>query len=91
MRATNGVARLAAEDREVIKHLATRERQLVELLAVDPSRVYSKTELARSLSQGMPRLYSNRQIDTWASRARRALNGRLVVNIWGVGYRLMDY
>jgi DNA-binding response OmpR family regulator len=73
--------------------LAGKEYQLLLKLASDPTRVFTKEELLRDVwgfqSQGR-----TRTLDSHASRLRRKLvetgRGPFVVNVWGVGYRLLN-
>jgi DNA-binding response OmpR family regulator len=72
--------------------LANKEFCLLRTLAADPTRVFTKDELLRDvwgfLSPGR-----TRTLDSHASRLRRKLDpegGRYVVNVWGVGYCLID-
>jgi DNA-binding response OmpR family regulator len=73
--------------------LAGREFELAARLASDPHRVWTKSELLRDVwgfrSDGL-----TRTVDSHASRLRRKLRiadgDRFVVNVWGVGYRLLD-
>jgi DNA-binding response OmpR family regulator len=71
--------------------LCRREYELLIHLAREPQRVFTKQELLRSIwdfrSPG-----ATRTLDSHASRLRRKLRaggGRWIVNVWGVGYRLM--
>jgi DNA-binding response OmpR family regulator len=68
------------------------EFELLAQLASDPERVFSKQELLRVV-WGYRSSGSTRTIDTHASRLRRKLDvdggGRWVINVWGVGYRLL--
>jgi DNA-binding response OmpR family regulator len=68
------------------------EFELLTHLAREPERVFSKDELLRSI-WGYRSDGSTRTVDTHASRLRRKLDldgaRRWVVNIWGVGYRLI--
>jgi DNA-binding response OmpR family regulator len=77
-------------EREV--QLANKEFSLLQALASDPIRVFSKDELLRDV-WGYRSLGRTRTLDSHASRLRRKLdpdNGRYVVNCWGIGYRLID-
>jgi DNA-binding response OmpR family regulator len=73
--------------------LAAKEYELLVRLASQPDRVFTKEELLRDVwnfrSQGR-----TRTLDSHASRLRRKLaaagGGRYVVNVWGVGYRLLE-
>ena len=73
--------------------LSAKEYELLVALAADPQRVYTREELLRSV-WGFRSLGRTRTLDSHASRLRRKLcDGRaekLVVNVWGVGYRLCD-
>ena len=74
-------------------HLAGREFELLVKLAGDPTRVFSKERLLREV-WGFRSLVATRTVDSHASRLRRKLgrDGDLpyVVNVWGVGYKLLD-
>lgn len=72
--------------------LSKKEFALVRALAADPTRVYTREELLRGV-WGFRTLGATRTLDSHASRLRRKLGSsgeRFVVNVWGVGYRLMD-
>ena len=72
--------------------LANKEFVLLRTLASDPTRVFSKQELLRDV-WGFKSLGKTRTLDSHASRLRRKLDpegGRFIVNIWGVGYRLVE-
>jgi DNA-binding response OmpR family regulator len=72
--------------------LANKEFSLLCALAADPARVFTKEELLRDV-WGFRSMGRTRTLDSHASRLRRKLdpeNGRFVVNVWGVGYRLID-
>jgi DNA-binding response OmpR family regulator len=73
--------------------LAGREFELAAKLASDPHRVFTKDELLRDV-WGFRTLGRTRTLDSHASRLRRKLcrgvEDRFVVNVWGVGYRLLD-
>lgn len=62
-------------------------------LAEDPTRVLTKSELLKSV-WGYPDGIATRTLDSHACRLRAKLGaagaGNLVINVWGVGYRLMD-
>lgn len=72
--------------------LSAKEFDLLVALAGDPERVYRKEELLRDV-WGFRSLGRTRTLDSHASRLRRKLdvNGdaAYVVNVWGVGYRLV--
>jgi DNA-binding response OmpR family regulator len=73
--------------------LSDKEYQLLVTLAAEPTRVFTREELMRSV-WGLQTFGRTRTLDSHASRLRRKLCGdghdRLVVNVWGVGYRLID-
>ena len=63
------------------------------MLAVEPSRVWSKEELLRTVwGYQEPRSRRGPSTRTPAACARKlGVHGdRYVVNVWGVGYRLLD-
>ncbi len=68
------------------------EYQLLVQLAGAPECVFSKQELLRSV-WGFQCKAVTRTVDSHASRLRRKLDvdgsGRWVINVWGVGYRLI--
>src|SRR5271163_3540277 len=73
-------------------HLRPLEFQLLLQLASEPGRVFAKQELLRAV-WGYRSSGCTRTIDSHASRLRRKLDpggsGRWVINVWGVGYRLI--
>jgi len=73
-------------------YLRRLEYELLVLLASAPERVFSKEELLRSI-WGYQSCTATRTVDSHASRLRRQLDvdgrGRWVINVWGVGYRLI--
>jgi DNA-binding response OmpR family regulator len=72
--------------------LANKEFSLLCTLAADPARVFTKEELLRDV-WGFRSMGRTRTLDSHASRLRRKLDpesGRFVINVWGVGYRLID-
>ena len=72
--------------------LANKEFALLLALASDPARVFTKEELLRDV-WGFRSMGRTRTLDSHASRLRRKLDpeaGRYVINVWGVGYRLVD-
>ncbi|HZL47862.1 MAG TPA: response regulator transcription factor [Solirubrobacteraceae bacterium] len=68
------------------------EYELLIQLARAPDRVFGKDELLRSV-WGYQSSAATRTVDSHASRLRRKLDvdgsGRWVINVWGVGYRLI--
>ena len=77
---------------DVAVSLAGKEYELLLKLMTDPTRVFTKEELLREV-WGFRSLGRTRTLDSHASRLRRKLAaagaGSVVVNVWGVGYRLM--
>jgi DNA-binding response OmpR family regulator len=72
--------------------LSQKEFALLQALAADPTRVFTKEELLRDV-WGFRSLGTTRTLDSHACRLRQKLGGegdRFVVNVWGVGYRLVD-
>jgi DNA-binding response OmpR family regulator len=72
--------------------LANKEFSLLRMLVADPTRVFTKEELLRDV-WGFRSMGRTRTLDSHASRLRRKLDprdGRYVINVWGVGYRLID-
>jgi DNA-binding response OmpR family regulator len=69
--------------------LSQKEFALLRALAVEPTRVFTKHELLRDV-WGFRSLGTTRTLDSHACRLRRKLGGSFVVNVWGVGYRLVD-
>jgi DNA-binding response OmpR family regulator len=72
--------------------LSKKEYALLRALAGDPTRVYTREELLRNV-WGFRTMCATRTLDSHAFRLRRKLSGfgdRFVVNVWGVGYRLLD-
>ncbi len=83
--------------REVRMHgvrveLSQKEYALLRTLVTEPTRVFTKEELLRGV-WGFRSLGSTRTLDSHACRLRHKLGShgdRFVVNVWGVGYRLID-
>ncbi len=72
--------------------LANKEFALLLALAGEPTRVFTREELLTGV-WGYRALGVTRTLDTHASRLRQKLRARgleLVINVWGVGYRLLD-
>jgi DNA-binding response OmpR family regulator len=71
--------------------LTAKEFQLLSQLASDPRRVFTKTELLRDV-WGYARNAPTRTLDSHAVRLRSKLQtagaDALIINVWGVGYRL---
>jgi DNA-binding response OmpR family regulator len=70
--------------------LTTKEYELLLALASEPERVFTRQELLHGL---WGYVTPTRTVDSHASRLRHKLAAageRMVINVWGVGYRLMD-
>ena len=65
---------------------------VVDELADEPTRVFTRAELMRAV-WGRQTFGHTRTLDSHAFRLRRKLCGdsadKLVINVWGVGYRLV--
>jgi DNA-binding response OmpR family regulator len=76
----------------VVVALAKKELALLRTLAAEPTRVFTREELLRGV-WGFQSLGATRTLDSHASRLRQKLSvgpHAFVVNVWGVGYRLID-
>jgi DNA-binding response OmpR family regulator len=72
--------------------LSKKEFALLRALAGDPTRVFTREELLRGV-WGYRSMGVTRTLDSHASRLRQKLTPcgeRFIVNVWGVGYRLVD-
>jgi DNA-binding response OmpR family regulator len=72
--------------------LSNKEFALLRALASDPGRVFTREELLRSV-WGFRALGATRTLDSHACRLRKKVNARgdrYIVNVWGIGYRLVD-
>ncbi len=72
--------------------LSNKEFSLLRALASEPTRVFTREELLRGV-WGFQSLGTTRTLDSHAARLRKKLNAtgaRFVVNVWGIGYRLVD-
>jgi DNA-binding response OmpR family regulator len=72
--------------------LSAKEFALLRVLAAEPTRVFTKAELLRDV-WGFRLAGATRTLDSHACRLRQKLSvrgDRFVVNVWGVGYRLVD-
>jgi len=69
--------------------LTGKERELLRTLAADPTRVFTRAELLRSVWDTYT---PSRTVDSHVCRLRRKLADagadELIENLWGVGYRL---
>jgi DNA-binding response OmpR family regulator len=79
--------------RETPVPLSAKEFELVAKLASQPHKVWTKEELLRDV-WGFRALGRTRTLESHASRVRKKLcvapEDRFVVNVWGVGYRLLE-
>ena len=75
-------------DRQI--ELAPKEFELLQTLIADPTRVFTRQELLRTVwGYRTP----SRTVDSHACRLRHKLSTsdqQLVINVWGIGYRLCD-
>ena len=72
--------------------LSQKEFALLRMLAAEPTRVFTKEELLRTV-WGFRSMGSTRTLDSHACRLRHKLGtqgDKFVINVWGVGYRLLD-
>jgi len=72
--------------------LSKKEFALLRALAAEPTRVFTREELLRGV-WGFEVMCATRTLDSHAFRLRRKLSrfgDRFIVNVWGVGYRLVD-
>jgi DNA-binding response OmpR family regulator len=72
--------------------LSKKEFALLRALAGEPTKVFSREELLRGV-WGFMAMGQTRTLDSHAFRLRQKLNrsgDRFVINVWGVGYRLVD-
>ena len=72
--------------------LSKKEYALLRALAAEPTRVFTREELLRGV-WGFRAMGATRTLDSHAFRLRHKLNragDQFVVNVWGVGYRLLD-
>ena len=79
--------------RDTAVFLSAKEFELVAKLASEPYRVFTKEELLREV-WGYRSLGRTRTLESHASRVRKKLclapDDRFVVNVWGVGYRMLE-
>jgi DNA-binding response OmpR family regulator len=72
--------------------LSTKEFGLLVALAAEPTRVFTREELLRDV-WGYQAMGATRTLDSHACQLRQKLRragDRFVINVWGVGYRLVD-
>jgi DNA-binding response OmpR family regulator len=85
------MSREAWVDGEVV-HLTNKEFALALRLAAEPTRLFTRAELLAEV-WGFQSAGATRTLDSHASRLRRKLSlggRRFVINVWGIGYRLLD-
>ena len=75
--------------------LAGKEFALLQALISDPTRVFTKEELLREVWGIRVAGLRTRTLDSHASRLRKKLTAAgaeraFVINVWGVGFRLID-
>ncbi len=78
--------------RGVPADVSQKEFALLRALAAEPTRVFTKEELLRSI-WGYRAMGTTRTLDSHACRLRQKLGhhgDRFIINVWGVGYRLVD-
>jgi DNA-binding response OmpR family regulator len=79
--------------RDTLVELSAKEFELVSTLAADPYKVHTKGDLLRDV-WGFKSAGRTRTLESHASRVRKKLcvgpDDRFVVNVWGVGYRLLE-
>ena len=79
--------------RDTLVELSAKEFELVATLAVEPYRVHTKSDLLRDV-WGFKSHGRTRTLESHASRIRKKLrldpHDSFVVNVWGVGYRLLE-
>ena len=72
--------------------LSKKEFALLRALASDPIRAFTREELLRGV-WGFRAVGATRTLDSHAYRLRKKVNAggdKFIVNVWGVGYRLID-
>ena len=73
--------------------VSKKEFALLRTLAAEPVRVFTREELLRGV-WGYQSIVPTRTLDSHASRLRRKLSDAgapgLIINVWGVGYRLLE-
>lgn len=73
-------------------YLSKKEFALLRALASEPTRVFTREELLRGV-WGFRTMGVTRTLDSHAHRLRQKVNAAgdsYIVNVWGVGYRLVD-
>jgi len=79
--------------RDTLVVLSAKEFELVATLAANPYKVHTKADLLRDV-WGFKSMGRTRTLESHASRVRKKLrldaDDTFVVNVWGVGYRLLE-
>jgi DNA-binding response OmpR family regulator len=79
--------------RDTLVVLSAKEFEFLTRLAIEPYRVFTKEELLREV-WGFRALGRTRTLESHASRLRKKLRiapgDSYIVNVWGVGYRLLE-
>lgn len=79
--------------RDTLVELSAKEFELVATLAAEPYKVHTKVDLLRDV-WGFKSRGRTRTLESHASRVRKKLcispEDRFVVNVWGVGYRMLE-
>lgn len=86
------IARLAWVEGRAVS-LSNKEFGLLRVLAGEPTRAFTREELLTSVWGFKSGVAATRTLDSHAARLRRKLcigDTRFVLNVWGVGYRLVD-
>jgi DNA-binding response OmpR family regulator len=84
------ITRLVRLHGELLR-VSNKEFALLRILASDPTRTFTRQELLRAV-WGFQAVVPTRTLDSHAHRLRQKLavgGERFVVNVWGVGYRLI--
>jgi two-component system response regulator VicR len=80
-----------AGGREV--HVTGKEFMLLEILAIEPTRMFTKNALVWMIWMVDYSQAAGRALDSHATRLRRKLDPegqKYVINTWGIGYRLIS-
>lgn len=73
--------------------VSAKEYALLRVLAGEPRRVFTKEELLRTVWGYRDGVGRTRTLDSHVCRLRRKLGAdgdRFLVNVWGIGYRLVE-
>lgn len=78
--------------KDELVYLSKKEYGLLSALATEPTRVFTREELLRGV-WGFRVICPTRTVDSHAHRLRKKLSAhgdKFVINVWGVGYRLVE-